>query len=203
MREPLAVRFTERLRLEPIEPRHAPDLWAVHNDDQVAPWYDGWRPSLEEAQERAAFMDYSWRTLGVHKWMAYDRSSGEFVGRGGLSRTPIDDDWGQFYAFLPREPWVQDALEGSSPAVHANWLEIGWALRNGFWGKGYASEIGRAALDFAFDDLGVRAAVSGTRRDNDRSRAVMARIGMPYAGILKGTNGRADEAVHILIRAKH
>ena len=202
MAAPPAVRLTERLRLEPIGPSHARDLWLVHNDDQVAPWYDGWKPSLEEAQERAAFMDDSWRTQGVHKWMAYDRTTGELIGRGGLSRTPIDDDWGQFYAFLPQEPWAQEALEGSSPRVHANWLEVGWALRHEFWGKGYASEIGRAALDFAFDELGMRAVVSGTRRDNHRSRAVMERIGMNYAGLLTGANGGDDEAVHVLIRAE-
>ena len=71
----------------------------MHNDDEVVPWYDGWKPSLEEAEQRAKFMGDSWRLHGVHKWIAYDRASGEVVGRGGLSRTPVDDDWGQIYGF--------------------------------------------------------------------------------------------------------
>src|SRR5882757_2968483 len=171
-------RFTARLRLEPVGPANARDLWLVHNDDEVARWYDGWKPSLQEAEQRAAFMGDSWRLHGVHKWIAYDRGSGEVVGRGGLSRTPVDDDWGQLYALLPAQPWVRVAHEVRRPCVvHANWLEIGWALRSTFWGHGYASEIGRAGLAFAFDVLGVQAVVSCTVRHNVRSRTVMERIG--------------------------
>src|SRR5580658_7011406 len=127
-------RLTMRLRLEPVGPANAPDLWLVHNDDEVSYWYDNEKPSLERAEQRANFMGDSWRFHGVHKWIAYDRVSGEVVGRGGLSRPPVDDDWGQLYAFLPAEPWVRVAHEIRRPILaHANWLEIGWALRRRFW----------------------------------------------------------------------
>ena len=203
-------RLTPRLRLEPVGPANARDLWLVHNDDEVSPWYDNEKPSLEEAEQWAKFMGDSWRFHGVHKWIAYDRVSGEVVGRGGLSRTPVDDDWGQIYAFLPAEPWVRVAHEIRHPfAAHANWLEIGWALRREFWGRGYASEIGRAGLAFAFDVLGVQAVVSCTVRHNVRSRAVMERIGMRYAGeirsrgMVEGVDGEQDDApfaVCVLLR---
>ncbi len=123
-------RYTARLRLEPVGPANAPDLWLVHNDDDVWPSYDNEKPSREQAEQWAKFMGDSWRFHGVHKWIAYDRVNGEVVGRGGLSRTPVDDDWGQIYAFLPPEPWVRVAHEIRHPfTAHANWLEIGWALR--------------------------------------------------------------------------
>jgi hypothetical protein len=32
----------------------------------------------------------------------FHRVNGVVVGRGGLSRTPVDDDWGQLYAHSPR-----------------------------------------------------------------------------------------------------
>jgi RimJ/RimL family protein N-acetyltransferase len=182
--------LTTRLRLEPVDPDNAAELWLVHNDDAVVPWYDGVRPSREEADERAREISDSWRLHGVHKWIAYERDSGEVVGRGGLSRTPIDDDWGQVYAYLPDEPWVRAAHASAQPfAAHAHWLEIGWALRRDFWGKGYATEIGRAGLAYAFDEMGARAVVSCTVRHNERSRAVMERIGMRYAGeiVSRGT----------------
>jgi len=136
--------------------------------------------------------------------------SGEVVGRGGLSRTPVDDDWGQLYAFLPAEPWVRVPDEAGRPFLaHANWLEIGWALRRRFWGQGYASEIGRAGLEFAFGALGAQAVVSCTVRHNARSRAVMERIGMRYAGeirsrgFVEGMEGEQDDApfaVCVLLR---
>jgi RimJ/RimL family protein N-acetyltransferase len=193
--------FTRRLRLEPIGAANAADLWLVHNDNQVSYWYGDEKPSLEEAEQRARFMGDSWRLHGVHKWIAYDRVSGAVVGRGGLSRTPVDDDWGQIYTLLPPEPWVRVAYHSHRPFLaHANWLEIGWALRREFWGCGYASEIGRAGLAFAFDVLGVQAVVSCTVRHNLRSRAVMERIGMRYAGeirsrgIVEGADGEQDDA---------
>ncbi len=205
-----STRFTARLRLEPVGPANAGDLWVVHNDDEVAHWYEGRKLSAEQAEERAKLMGDSWRNHGVHKWIAYDRVSGEVVGRGGLSRTPVDDDWGQIYAFLPPEPWVRVVHEADHPfAAHAHWLEIGWALRRRFWGHGYASEIGRAGLEFAFDILGVQAVVSCTVRHNVRSRAVMERIGMRYAGeirsrgLVEGLEGEHDDApfaVCVLLR---
>ena len=182
----------------------------MHGDDEVWPWYHGEKPSPGQVERWAAFMGDSWRLHGVHKWIAYDRVSGEVVGRGGLSRTPVDDDWGQIYAFLPAEPWVRAAITAAALFVaHANWLELGWALRGVFWGRGYAAEIGRAGLAFAFDVLGVQAVVSCTVRHNVRSRAVMERIGMRYAGEIRsrglaaGAEGEQDDApfaVCVLLR---
>jgi RimJ/RimL family protein N-acetyltransferase len=202
--------LTSRLRLEPVGPANAAELWRVHNDDEVSYWYGNDQPTLEEASRRAEFMAESWRRHGVNKWIAYDRVNGEVVGRGGLSRTPVDDDWGQIYAFLPAEPWVRLAHESDRPFVaHAGWLEIGWALRRQFWGCGYASEIGRAGLAFAFGVLGVEAVVSCTVRHNLRSRAVMERIGMRFAGeirsrgIVEAAEGEQDDApfaVCVLLR---
>jgi len=210
---PLAAdgfRFTKRLRLEPVGPVNALDLWLVHDDDDVWPWYGNEKPGFEQARQRAKFMGESWHLHGVNKWIAYDRASGEAVGRGGLSRTPVDDDWGRGYAFLPAEPWARAAHEVGRPFVaHASWLEIGWALRRGFWGRGYASEIGRAGLEFAFNVLGAQAVVSCTIRHNVRSRAVMERIGMRYAGEIRsrgmvhGMEGEQDDApfaVSVLVR---
>jgi RimJ/RimL family protein N-acetyltransferase len=204
------AQFTPRLVLEPVGPANAADLWRVHNDDEVSRWYDEGKPSREQAEQWAEFMADSWRCHGVHKWIAYDRVSGDLVGRGGLSRTPVDDDWGQIYAFLPAEPWVRVPHESQQPFIaHANWLEIGWAVRREFWGRGYASEIGRAGLAFAFDVLRVQAVVSCTVRQNVRSRAVMERIGMRYAGeirsrgLAEGLDGVQEDApfaVCVLLR---
>lgn len=201
---------TARLRLTPAGPGNAGDLRLVHSDDEVWRWYGDERPDAGELGRRAEFMGESWRLHGVHKWIAHDRASGEVVGRGGLSRTPVDDDWGQLYAFLPDEPWARAEHESRRPfTAHRDWLEIGWALRREFWGQGYASEIGRAGLKFAFETLGARAVVSCTIRHNARSRAVMERIGMRYAGeirsrgLVEGVAGEQDDApyaVCVLLR---
>jgi len=192
---------TERLRLEPVGPARSRDLWRVTSDAEVWPWYGTERPTLAQSARQAALMGDAWRFHGVHKWIAYDRVSGEVVGRGGLSRAPVDDDWAQLYAFLPSGSWVSAAHEPRRPfTAHAHWLEIGWALRGEFWGRGYASEIGHAGLSYAFDVLGVDAVVSCTVRHNVRSLAVMERIGMRYAGevwsrgLVEGAGEEQDDA---------
>jgi [ribosomal protein S5]-alanine N-acetyltransferase len=150
--EPARVRFTDRLRLEPIGARHAEDLWRLFQDPAIAEWYGVW--TLEMAQREAASIASAWQANGVHKWMAYLRSTGALVGRGGLSRVQI--------------------------AGQAR-LEIGWALLRPFWGHGYATEIGRAGVAFAFDELGADEVVSYTEIRNARSRAVMERLGFRYS----------------------
>jgi ribosomal-protein-alanine N-acetyltransferase len=145
------VQFTDRLRLEPIGPEHAEDLWRLFQDPAVAEWYGEW--TLEMTRREAMRIGEAWKTDGVHKWMAYHRVTGELVGRGGLSRT---------------------RLEGRDR------LEIGWVLHRKFWGNGYATEIGRAGVAFAFDQLDADEVASFTEARNRRSRAVMERLGFRY-----------------------
>ncbi|MFI5610052.1 GNAT family N-acetyltransferase [Amycolatopsis sp. NPDC051903] len=141
-------RFTERLRLVPIGPALTDELFHLHQDPGIARWYDTW--TADDAREQAAAMGGAWRTDGVHKWLAYDRTTATLIGRGGLSYT------------ADRR------------------LEIGWAVRESLWGQGYATEIGRAGLDFAFGDLGASEVISFTETHNHRSRTVMERLGLRY-----------------------
>jgi ribosomal-protein-alanine N-acetyltransferase len=143
------VRTTARLRLEPIGPQHADELLSLHDDPRVAPWHDPW--SQEVAERFVADSADSWAVDGIHKWIAYDAETGALVGRGGLSKAVVDGE---------------------------RRLEVGWTVRSELWGHGYASEIGRAALTVAFDELDAGEVVAYTEPDNVRSRAVMERIGM-------------------------
>ncbi len=146
------VRQTDRLRLEPIGSHHAEDLFRLHIDEKIAQWFDGpW--TREHARARARSFESSWEVDGISKWMAYDLRTGDLVGRGGLSR------------------WD---FEG-----HRH-LELGWALRGDWHGKGYATEMGRAGLDVAFQELGAELVYAFTEPENEPSRAVMDRLGMSF-----------------------
>jgi hypothetical protein len=93
--------------------------------------------SLQEARRCASPRRRSARggsAASASGW-AYADPTGAPVGRGGMSWT---------------------ILEGTERA------EIGWALRRAAWGRGYATEIGRAGLDYAFSVLGVEQVVSFT-----------------------------------------
>ena len=166
---------TERLRLVPIDAGHASELWELHQDEGIARWYP---LSREQALRFAERMESSW-THGLGKWLAYEVSTGAFVGRGGPS-------------------WA--VVEG------AGCVEIGWAFRREVWGRGYATEIGRAGLDLAFSVPGVEEVVAFTEVHNARSRAVMERLGMRFArrilrpGFVAGSSEMREDAPFALYR---
>jgi ribosomal-protein-alanine N-acetyltransferase len=57
-------------------------------------------------------------------------------------------------------------------------VEVGWRLAGAHWGRGYATEGARAALEAGFTRLDLCEIVSITVPANMRSRRVMERIGM-------------------------
>ncbi|CAN0655992.1 Acetyltransferase PA3944 [Nitratireductor aquimarinus] len=59
-------------------------------------------------------------------------------------------------------------------------IEIGWRLAPEFWGKGYVTEAARAWLAHGFETLGLDEIVSFAVAGNERSTAVMRRIGMRH-----------------------
>lgn len=59
-------------------------------------------------------------------------------------------------------------------------VEIGWRLDLPYWGKGYATEGALAALKFGFERLHLSEIVSFTAKQNNKSIAVMKRIGMHH-----------------------
>jgi RimJ/RimL family protein N-acetyltransferase len=68
------------------------------------------------------------------------------------------------------------------PLPFAPCIEVGWRLDKAFWGNGYATEAGNAALEFGFDTLKLDEIVSFTAVPNVRSQAVMQRLGMRNMG---------------------
>ncbi len=58
--------------------------------------------------------------------------------------------------------------------------EILWALHPEAWGRGYATEVAQAALDYGFRTLGLKLIFAITMESNAASQAVMKRIGLLY-----------------------
>lgn len=168
--------LTARLKLKPIDSADADQLWRLHQDPGIARWYAGaW--SMSRAREFAVAMERSWQVEEVGKWLAHRRADARLIGRGGCSLALV---------------------EGRKE------VEIGWAIREEYWGHGYATEIGRAGLGFAFSTLHVDRVVAFTEVHNLRSRAVMARLGMAYVhdfnspGLVEGLEDIQDNAVFAL-----
>lgn len=57
-------------------------------------------------------------------------------------------------------------------------IDIGWRLATPYWGKGYATEGAKAALQYGFEVLNISEIVSMATVGNTRSHQVMKRLGM-------------------------
>jgi RimJ/RimL family protein N-acetyltransferase len=104
-----------------------------------------------------------WDEQGFGPFVWFEKSSGEFVGRGGLN---------------------QNHPDGQTE------IELTYSLLPKFWGQGYATEIGQFALHQAFQELCLSNIVCFTSEENSRSLNVMKKLGFKYekdfmyAGIL-------------------
>ena len=61
--------------------------------------------------------------------------------------------------------------------------EIGYWIGVPFWGNGYATEAARAALDFAFAELGHDAIRGAARVSNPASRRVLEKCGFQWTSV--------------------
>ena len=64
-------------------------------------------------------------------------------------------------------------------ALRSDWpgLELGWTFHPSHWGNGYATEAGRANMDWAFANHDVDELVSVILPENAASQAVARRLG--------------------------
>lgn len=88
--------------------------------------------------------------------------------------------------------WAVEVVGGTSfigfvglarPSFHEHFtpaVEVGWRLAREYWGHGYATEAGRAALGYGFAELGLEEIVSFTSELNAPSWRVMERLGMSH-----------------------
>jgi RimJ/RimL family protein N-acetyltransferase len=141
---------TERLILRGIEPGDFDAFARMMADAEVARFIT----MDQKPQERAdawrtmAYAMGHWTMRGFGMWAVVERASGRFIGRIGPNYP---------------EGWPD--------------REIGWALARQAWGKGYATEAARRAMDYAFTVLRWPRAISLIHPDNTRSAAVAVRLG--------------------------
>ncbi len=143
---------TERLLLRRWRAEDREPFAELNADPEVMRYFRG---TLDRAASDA-FVDRieaSFEERGYGLWAAEVVDSGTFIGFIGLALQTFEAPF--------------------TPA-----LEIGWRLARPAWGYGYATEGARAALEFGFGPAGFDEIVSMTTATNQRSRAVMERLGM-------------------------
>lgn len=141
---------TERLTLRPLQPADAEAYAAMRYHPEVARWLPAGSGDPLEAALRSI------ERFG-DAWRQRDHApwgvflDGRLIGHGGLNFVPEFDH-----------------------------TEVLWALHPDAWGKGYATEVARAALAYGFETLRLEMIFAITLPDNIASQSVMKRLGLIY-----------------------
>lgn len=101
------------------------------------------------------------------------------------------DDAAQFIAAVNRQngnttfiiTFEGDLIGACGVEAHGSVAEIGYWLGAPYWGRGYATEAARAAIDYAFSDLGYVTLEAGARVSNPASRRVLEKCGFQWSGV--------------------
>lgn len=148
------VRETARLRLRLFAERDLGALAAMYADAETMRHIgDGRTFTRDETWRAIAGMLGHWALRGFGMWALELKQTGELVGRAG---------------FIDPEGWPG--------------FELGWLVARPHWGKGYATEAARFALDHALSTMGRRRVISLIRPGNERSTRVAEKLGMRAEG---------------------
>ena len=144
---------TDRLRLRPLRVTDIDDYADLCADPEVARYLGRGVFLRDQAWRHLAFLVGHWQFRGYGMWAVEERESGAFAGTIGFCNP---DGWPGF--------------------------EIAWTLARRFWGRGYATEGARAALDYAFTVLGQEHVISLIHPENEPSIRVAERLGESLEG---------------------
>ena len=92
------------------------------------------------------------------------------LGTTALTPLPIDKD----------DPDWEQLIEGQLPDGE---VEIGYFLKRGAWGNGYATEASERILRFVFEDSPLKEVVAVTDPGNQSSKQILEKIGFISTGI--------------------
>ncbi len=132
----------------------------------LRPWRDEDVAAFAELSADPAVMEYlaplpgwaararaHWEEHGFGQWVIEIAGEAGFIGVVGLNTISYEAHF--------------------TPAV-----EVAWRFARAYWGRGYATEAARAALDYGFEKLALAEIVATMVPANQRSRRVMERLGM-------------------------
>jgi RimJ/RimL family protein N-acetyltransferase len=150
----MATLETPRLLLRQFKEEDLDPYAAMCANEEVMR-YIGEGRTLSRAQswQNMAMILGHWQLRGYGLWAVEEKASGLLVGRIG---------------FFNPEGWPG--------------FEIGWMLGRDHWGKGYAVEGARVALEHAFTAMSQTRVISLIRPGNERSIRVAERLGEKLQG---------------------
>ena len=151
---------TERLLLREFDEDDAAAFYPLGSDPAILRYTGdpgGGLKSVEHALEILRLHPLAdYRKHGFGRWACVHKASGEVIGSSGPKYL---DDLGE--------------------------VDLGYRLLPAYWGRGLATEAGRAVLDFSFRHLRLGRIIGLVNPRNPASVRVLEKIGMMSVGVLE------------------
>lgn len=150
---------TERLVLRPMETSDAEAMFALDSNPNVH-LYLGNNPAteMERVHNNIKSIQNQYQQHGIGRFIAELKDTKEVIGWAGLK-------------------FITEEENG-----HINFYDIGYRLREEFWGKGYAYEAAVKWLDHAFNTMEIPTIYAGAHVDNVGSNKILRKIGLQQNG---------------------
>jgi len=152
MKEPIE---TERLLLREFIPTDDLGLFELESNPNVHV-YVGKKPitHIDEGRAYIDFLHQQYKDFGIGRWAVILKDTNEFLGWSGIK-------------------FITNEINN-----HKGFYEIGYRFIEKHWGKGYATEAGKAFIDYAFNVMKVEALYAYADAGNENSRKILEKIGM-------------------------
>lgn len=134
-------------------------------------------PSLIQMNQDATVMRYFLSTLTEAESISFYNRVQDHFEKNNFGLYVVEDQ--ENHQFMGYTGFMIANFEAHfTPCV-----EIGWRFKKEYWGNGFATEAASACLEYGFTKLNFEAVYSFTSVLNNKSEAVMKRIGMQKIGV--------------------
>ncbi|MDG1714500.1 GNAT family N-acetyltransferase [Lacinutrix sp.] len=149
---------TERLRLRELRKSDLEGMFKLDSNPNVHK-YLGNKPikTKTEAQKILDSVLQQYTERGIGRFAVIEKASGDFIGWSGL-RLNTEYNMNGF----------------------TKYYDVGYRLIERFWGKGYATESGKASVDYAFNTMKLPELYATTEISNQASHNALLKIGLQY-----------------------
>lgn len=149
---------TKRLILRPINENDAQNFYEMDSNPKVH-IYLGNNPvtSIEQSKSKIEGVLQQYKDFGVGRLAMEKKDTGEFIGWSGLkSERELRKEF--------------------------DYYDLGYRLKEEFWGNGYATEAAIASLDYGFNDLKLKEICAAADVNHIASNTILKKIGMQPSG---------------------
>ncbi|HFK5509579.1 GNAT family N-acetyltransferase [Elizabethkingia anophelis] len=145
--------------MRPFEERDAEGLFHLDSNPEVMKYVGGVvSTKIEQSQQMIEFIQKQYKENGVGRLAVIEKSTNTLIGWSGLK-------------------YLTSEINGMK-----NVYELGYRFFPEYWGKGYATETARAALNYAFNEIKTDVVYAMAVTENTGSNRVLQKLGFEELG---------------------